>query len=49
VLPRGRVLRYATTELLLLLAPQLNPEDLRRASQGMPPARWPEPPTLRFG
>jgi DNA-binding transcriptional LysR family regulator len=48
-LPRGRVLRQPTIELLRLLAPQLDPEWLRRASQGMPPAGWPEPPTLRFG
>ncbi len=49
VLPRGRVLRYPTIDLLRLLAPQLDPEALRRASQGMPPDHWPEPPTLRFG
>ena len=49
VLPRGRVLRYPTIDLLRLLAPQLDPEALRRASQGMPPEHWPEPPTLRFG
>jgi len=48
-LPRGRVLRQPTIELLRLLAPQLDSEALRRASQGMPPAEWPEPPTLRFG
>ncbi len=47
VLPRGRVLRYATIDLLRLLAPQLDAEDLRRASQGMPPAVWPEPPAYR--
>lgn len=44
VLPRGRVLRYPTLDLLRLLAPQLDAEDLRRASQGMEPERWPEPP-----
>jgi len=44
VLPRGRVLRYPTIDLLRLLAPQLDAETLRRASQGMPPETWPEPP-----
>lgn len=44
VLPEGRVLRNPTLDLIRLLAPQLDAADLRRASQGMVPERWPEAP-----
>lgn len=47
VLPQGRVLRNPTLDLLRLLAPQLDPGALRRAAEGMPPPRWPEPPDFR--
>lgn len=43
VLPEHRLLRNATLELLHLLAPQVDPADLRRAMRGMPPPHWPEP------
>ena len=44
VLPQGHVLRNPTVDLVLLLAPQIDAGELRRAVQGMPPAQWPEPP-----
>lgn len=44
VLPRERVLRDATVELLLALAPQLDRHDLRRAGSGGPLPDWPPPP-----
>ncbi len=44
ILPRGRVLRNAALELVRLLAPDLDADTLRRASQGQPPAHWPTPP-----
>ncbi len=47
VLPRGRVLRNATLELIRLLAPHLDADALRRASQGELPASWPDPPQYR--
>ncbi len=47
ILPRGRVLRNATVELVRLLAPDLDADALRRASQGQPPAHWPAPPYYR--
>lgn len=43
VLPRGRVLRNPTLDLLRMLAPALDEAQIRRASEGMPPERWPEP------
>lgn len=47
VLPEGQVLRDPTRDLVRLLAPQVDADELRRASEGMPPERWPEPPLLR--
>ena len=47
VLPEHRLLRNPTLELVHLLAPQVDPADLRRALRGMPPAQWPEPPEFR--
>ncbi len=47
VLPQGRVLRNPALELLQLLAPQIDSGDLRQASQGVPPSRWPKPPDYR--
>jgi len=44
VLPEGRVLRHPTMDLIRLLAPQLDADALRRASEGMLPESWPEPP-----
>jgi LysR family transcriptional regulator, cys regulon transcriptional activator len=44
VLPEGRVLRDPTRDLVRLLAPQLDAGALRRASQGTPPAQWPDVP-----
>jgi len=44
VLPDGRVALDPTLDLVCLLAPQLDARDLRRATQGMPPERWPSPP-----
>jgi len=47
VLPVGRVLRLPTVDLLCLLAPQLDPNDIRRAAKGLLPPSWPEPPEHR--
>lgn len=44
VLPRERVLRDYTLELLTALAPQLDRHDLRRVLAGNAEARWPAPP-----
>jgi DNA-binding transcriptional LysR family regulator len=44
VLPRERVLRDYTVELLVALAPQLDRHDLRRILAGNQAAVWPEPP-----
>lgn len=44
VLPEGRLVRNPTLDLVRLLAPQVDPDLLRRAARGAPPARWPEPP-----
>lgn len=45
VLPRERVLRDYTLELLHALAPQLDRHDLRRVLAGNQTADWPVPPT----
>ena len=45
VLPRERVLRDYTVELLVSLAPQLDRHDLRRILAGNQAATWPAPPT----
>lgn len=45
VLPRERVLRDYTVELLAAVAPQLHRLDLRRAVAGNDDPDWPEPPT----
>lgn len=45
VLPRERVLRDYTVELLVTLAPQLDRHDVRRILAGNQEARWPEPPS----
>lgn len=45
VLPRERVLRDYTVELLVSLAPQLDRHDLRRILAGNQAANWPAPPT----
>lgn len=45
VLPRERVLRDATVELLVALAPQLDRHDLRRVSAGHQSPAWPAPPS----
>ena len=45
VLPRERVLRDYTVELLVALAPQLDRHDLRRTLAGNQNAQWPPPPT----
>jgi DNA-binding transcriptional LysR family regulator len=47
VLGEGRVLRDCTLDLVRLLAPQLDPSDVRRALRGEPPSAWPEPPRWR--
>ncbi|MFC5569690.1 LysR family transcriptional regulator [Lysobacter yangpyeongensis] len=44
VLPRERVLRDYTLELLHALAPQIDPRDLQRVLAGNQEADWPEPP-----
>lgn len=43
ILPEGRVLRDPVVELILLLAPQLDAVDIRRASEGMQPEAWKTP------
>lgn len=45
VLPRERVLRDYTVELLVALAPQLDRHDLRRILAGHQAPSWPAPPT----
>lgn len=45
VLPRERVLRDYTVELLVTLAPQLDRHDLRRILAGNLEARWPDAPS----
>jgi DNA-binding transcriptional LysR family regulator len=45
VLPRERVLRDYTVELLVNLAPQLDRHDLRRILAGNQAADWPTPPS----
>jgi len=45
VLPRERVLRDYTIDLLVALAPQLDRHDLRRILAGNQIAQWPAPPT----
>lgn len=45
VLPKERVLRDYTVELLVALAPQLDRHDLRRILAGNQTADWPAPPT----
>lgn len=47
VLPRERVLRDYTLDLLHALAPQIDPRDLRRVLAGHQDAQWPEPPAWR--
>ncbi|TAN06719.1 MAG: LysR family transcriptional regulator [Rhodanobacteraceae bacterium] len=44
VLPRGRVLRNFTLRLLGLLAPQIDPTDVRRVVAGNAEPAWPAPP-----
>ena len=44
VIPRSRVLRDYTVELLHALAPQLDRHDLRRVLEGNQAAAWPVPP-----
>jgi hypothetical protein len=44
VLPRERVLRDYTIELLHTLAPQIDQRDLQRVLAGNQEADWPEPP-----
>lgn len=45
VLPRDRVLRDYALELVNVLAPQIDPRDLRRVLDGNQQAAWPEPPS----
>ena len=45
VLPRDRVLRDYALELVHVLAPQIDPRDLRRVLDGNQVAAWPLPPT----
>ncbi|EMR0464815.1 LysR family transcriptional regulator [Stenotrophomonas maltophilia] len=45
VLPRDRVLRDYALELVHVLAPQIDPRDLRRVLDGNQAAAWPVPPT----
>jgi DNA-binding transcriptional LysR family regulator len=45
VLPRDRVLRDYALELVHVLAPQIDPRDLRRVLDGNQAANWPLPPT----
>ena len=45
VLPRDRVLRDYALELVHVLAPQIDPRDLRRVLDGNQVAAWPQPPT----
>ncbi len=45
VLPRDRVLRDYALELVHVLAPQIDPRDLRRVLDGNQAAAWPLPPT----
>lgn len=47
VLPRERVLRDYTVDLLRHLAPQLDRHDLRRVVAGHAEPRWPAPPDWR--
>lgn len=49
VLPRERVLRDYTLDLLLALAPQLDRHDLRRAAAGHAEPTWPEAPRWDLG
>lgn len=44
-LPRGRLLRAPTRELLRLLAPQLDTATLQQVVDGVAPATWPPVPT----
>ena len=44
MIPRSRVLRDYTVELLHALAPQLDRHDLRRVLEGNQAAAWPVPP-----
>ncbi|MBD8636485.1 LysR family transcriptional regulator [Stenotrophomonas sp. 169] len=45
VLPRDRVLRDYALELVHVLAPQIDPRDLRRVLDGNQAPAWPLPPT----
>jgi LysR family transcriptional regulator, cys regulon transcriptional activator len=45
-LPRGRMPRHPTLDLLRLLAPQIDVERLRRGVDGLSADDWPSPPTL---
>jgi DNA-binding transcriptional LysR family regulator len=45
VLPRERVLRDYTVDLLVALAPQIDRHDLRRVIAGNSPPQWPQAPT----
>lgn len=45
-LPRGRALRQPTLELIRLLAPQLDPDEVLRAAAGAAPDDWPAPPSF---
>ena len=45
VLPRDRVLRDYALELVHVLAPQIDPRDLRRVLDGNQTPAWPLPPT----
>ena len=45
MLPRDRVLRDYALELVHVLAPQIDPRDLRRVLDGNQTASWPVPPT----
>ncbi len=45
VLPRDRVLRDYALELVHVLAPQVDPRDLRRVLDGNQEPAWPVPPT----
>lgn len=45
VLPRERVLRDYTVDLLVALAPQLDRHDLRRVQAGNTEPDWPKPPS----
>ena len=47
VLPRERVLRDYTLELLHALAPQIDQRDLQRVLAGNQEADWPHPPSWR--